>query len=129
MTQALFGQAARQGAAMLCLASCLGLGLGGSAHAQTVSIARGQDLVTRNCAVCHAVGLDDASLNVSAPPFRDLHQRFPLDDLEAGILSDLIAGHPPMPEFRLTPSEVHDLVAYLRSLGTDKPANAAARLP
>jgi cytochrome c len=126
----------RLGRAAACgLALFAAIGPAGGAQAQpdaqTQSIARGQALAQRNCAMCHSVGSEGASPRASAPPFRDLHKRFALDDLEAGILSDLLVGHPAMPEIRLRPAEVRDLLAYLRSLSTERraegPSGSTAR--
>jgi mono/diheme cytochrome c family protein len=98
------------------------IGLGGPARSQALPPAKGRALAQRNCAMCHAIGPHGASPNPTAPPFRDLHKRFAMDDLEAGMLSDLLAGHPSMPEFRLSPAEVHDLLDYLKSLAPQKSA-------
>jgi mono/diheme cytochrome c family protein len=99
----------------------------GPAKAQTQSIAQGERLAERNCSVCHAIGLQGASPNASAPPFRDIHKRFSLDDLEVGMLSDLLSGHPAMPQFRLHPDEVRDLLMYIKSLGNERRADIAPR--
>ena len=93
-----------------------------SAGAQTAAVVRGQALAQRNCSMCHAIGPKGLSPNGAAPPFRELRKRFAVDDLEAGVLAALLRGHPSMPEIRLNPGEVHDLLYYLRSLNVQKVA-------
>ena len=108
------------------------MGAGGTALGQNQgdpqSVVRGETLANRDCAACHSIEPTGASPLAAAPPFRDLHKRFPPDDLEAGVLSDLLSGHPAMPEFRLRPAEIHDLLMYLRSVGSEKSARAASAL-
>jgi mono/diheme cytochrome c family protein len=94
------------------------------AQDQAQSAARGEALAGRECAMCHAVGAKGLSPNPRAPAFRDLHKRFALDDFEAGVLGDLLAGHPAMPQLRLRPAEVRDLLEYMRSLSAQRTARA-----
>ena len=51
-----------------------------------------------------------------APPFRTLHERYPVDDLEEPLAEGIVTGHPTMPEFRFDPGQVGDIIAYLKSL-------------
>ena len=53
-----------------------------------------------------------------APPFRRLHERYPVQNLAEGTL----VGHPEMPEFRFNAGEVSDIIAYLKSIQTDAQA-------
>ena len=78
------------------------------------SIALGQGLATRNCAMCHAVGTSGASPNKLAPPFRDLHQRMDVEILGEGLAQGILTNHPAMPEFRFAPHEVIAIVRYLK---------------
>jgi cytochrome c len=50
-----------------------------------------------------------ALLQVPAPT---LHQRHPVENLAEGI----VTGHPSMPEFRLNPDQIANLLAYLKTL-------------
>ena len=84
--------------------------------AQAASVERGRQTVTRNCAVCHAVGPLGASRNPQAPPFRELHTRYPVEMLSESLAEGILTGHPAMPEFRFTVPEIEDIVAYLQSL-------------
>jgi cytochrome c len=51
-----------------------------------------------------------------APPFRDLHNRYPVEALEEALSEGIRVGHPSMPEFSLDPDQIVDLIAFLRSL-------------
>ena len=77
---------------------------------------RGLVIVRTNCSRCHAVGkVGDSPLPV-APPFRTLHERYPVDDLQEPLAEGIVTGHPTMPEFRFDPGQVGDIIAYLKSL-------------
>ena len=72
--------------------------------------------------MCHAVGRSGASPNTAAPPFRDLHQRYPVDSLAEALAEGILTGHPQMPEFRFAPEEVNDIILYLKSIQTEQGA-------
>ena len=77
---------------------------------------RGLTLATANCARCHSIDKVTASPLKLAPPFRELHNRYPVESLEEALGEGIVTGHPNMPEFRLDPGQVGDLVSYLKSL-------------
>ena len=77
---------------------------------------RGFVLVRADCARCHAIGKAGESPLRIAPPFRTLHERYPVDDLQEPLAEGIITGHPTMPEFRFDPGQVGDIIAYLKSL-------------
>lgn len=79
-------------------------------------IARGGALATERCADCHAVGRTGASPLAEAPPFRDLHLRYPVEHLAEALAEGIAVGHPAMPQFVLEPHEVEALILYLQSL-------------
>eukprot|EP01036_Dinobryon_divergens_P005187 gene5187-biopygen4608 len=85
-----------------------------AARPKTESIALGQTLATRNCAMCHSVGKSGASPNKHAPPFRDLHQRMEVEMLGEGLAQGILTNHPAMPEFRFAPHEVIAIIRYLK---------------
>jgi cytochrome c len=77
---------------------------------------RGSVIVRANCSRCHAVGkIGDSPLPI-APPFRTLHERYPVEDLQEPLAEGIVTGHPTMPEFRFDPGQVGDIIAYLKSL-------------
>ena len=77
---------------------------------------RGFVIVRANCSRCHSViKVGDSPLPI-APPFRTLHERYPVEDLQEPLAEGIVTGHPTMPEFRFDPGEVGDIIAYLKSL-------------
>ena len=77
---------------------------------------RGLVIVRANCSRCHAVGKAGDSPLPIAPPFRTLHERYPVEDLQEPLAEGIVTGHPTMPEFRFDPGQVGDIIAYLKSL-------------
>jgi len=90
--------------------------LTGSAVAQDGRVQRGLVFVQTNCAGCHAIGRTGVSPLAAAPPFRELHKRYPVENLAEAFAEGIVTGHPSMPEFRLDGAQIDDLLAYLRSL-------------
>ena len=88
----------------------------GSVHALEPRAQRGYTFALANCARCHAIGKVGESPLRIAPPFRTLHDRFPIDDLEEAFAEGIVTGHPTMPEFRLDGAQIDDLLAYLKAL-------------
>lgn len=84
--------------------------------AEAASAQRGRLFAQTNCAGCHAIGKTGDSPLSLAPPFRTLHERYPVDDLAEAFAEGFTTGHPSMPEFRLEPDRIADLIAYLRTL-------------
>ena len=77
---------------------------------------RGQVFVRANCSRCHSIDrLGPSPLKV-APPFRTLHERYPVESLQESLAEGIVTGHPSMPEFQLDPGQVADVIAYLKSL-------------
>jgi len=52
----------------------------------------------------------------AAPAFRDLHKRYPIDYIAEALAEGIVTGHAAMPEFELEPSQIDDLLAYLKTL-------------
>lgn len=86
------------------------------ASADDMQIARGRMFARVNCSQCHAIGSQGDSPMAEAPPFRDLHQQYPIDDLARPLAEGILSGHPSMPQFRLYRDQVDDLIAYIKSL-------------
>lgn len=80
-------------------------------------IAYGKRLVEANCARCHAVGPTGVSTHPDAPPFRALHLRYPIEDLQEALAEGISTGHPDMPEFVATPDQIEAIIGYIESLG------------
>jgi len=83
---------------------------------------RGELLLNSNCSECHAVGRAGPSPHASAPPFRTLGQRYPIESLAEALAEGLYTGHPDMPEFVFEVSDVSAILAYLQSI-QEPPAN------
>ena len=77
---------------------------------------RGKTFALNNCARCHAVDRVGQSPLKIAPPFRTLHKRYPIETLAESLAEGIQTGHPTMPEFRLDPDQIHDLLSYLKTL-------------
>ncbi len=77
---------------------------------------QGQAFLSKNCAMCHAIGRTGGSPHRQAPPFRTLARRYPLEALEEGLAEGFSSGHPDMPEFVFPPDEIAAIIAYLHSI-------------
>ncbi|GGI32988.1 c-type cytochrome [Bradyrhizobium guangdongense] len=77
---------------------------------------RGKSYARVNCARCHAIDRRSDSPLKMAPPFRTLHQRYPIDTLEEALAEGIYTGHADMPAFELDPDQIHDLLSYLKTL-------------
>ncbi|HEY5965990.1 MAG TPA: cytochrome c, partial [Xanthobacteraceae bacterium] len=80
------------------------------------SAQRGLVFVRTNCAQCHAIGREGASPLSIAPPFRTLHQKYPVESLAESFAEGIVTGHPSMPEFRLEPDRINAVISYLKTL-------------
>ena len=98
------------------IAAALPLALAVPSQAQSPAAQRGLTFVRANCAQCHAIDKVSASPLGIAPPFRTLHRMYPVESLEEALAEGISTGHPSMPEFRLDPGQVGDVIAYLKSL-------------
>jgi cytochrome c len=74
---------------------------------------RGFRLVHLNCARCHAIDKVSESPLAIAPPFRTLHLKYPVSDLQRPLAQGI---HPDMPRFQLDAGQVEDIMAYLKTL-------------
>jgi mono/diheme cytochrome c family protein len=113
--------------AVLLIALALAVPVAAQAAAPDQAEARGRALVEKNCGMCHAVGRTGVSPFSPAPPFRELGQRYRIDDLAEALAEGIVTGHPAMPQFRFTPAEVNDIIHYMRSIQVRQ--SAAADLP
>jgi cytochrome c len=90
------------------------MAFGQAANAQDLK--RGEALLARNCASCHAVGRTGDSPQKLAPTFRSLGQRYPIESLEEALGEGIMSGHPDMPEFSFDAADVGAIIAYLKSI-------------
>lgn len=102
---------------MLPLAAVLLLAPASIAAAQeNPRIVRGRQFAEANCAHCHQIGRFGDSPLAIAPPFRTLHERYPVEELEEALAEGVVTGHPTMPQFQLDTAQIADFIAYLKSL-------------
>ncbi len=82
-------------------------------------VTRGRVMAEENCSSCHAVGLTGESPYAPAPPFRTLHEKYDVEGLAEAFAEGILVGHKgekQMPEFVMTPDQIDDLLAYLKTL-------------
>jgi cytochrome c len=92
------------------------LAMTNGALALTPAEQRGKNFVVTNCSRCHAVDKVSPSPLKIAPPFRDLHLKYPIETLQESLAEGIYTGHPTMPTFRLEPDQINDVLSYLKSL-------------
>jgi mono/diheme cytochrome c family protein len=80
------------------------------------SVEKGGEIAARLCSRCHVVGRTGASPFGIAPKFRDLHKRYPVENLAEALAEGIVTGHPAMPRFVFSPAEIDALIGYLQSL-------------
>jgi mono/diheme cytochrome c family protein len=80
------------------------------------NVMAGKAFAQANCSHCHSIDKLTKSPLAIAPPFRVLHERYPVESLEEALVEGITTGHPSMPEFRLDPGQVGDLISFLKSL-------------
>jgi len=85
-------------------------------QAQDAAVQRGRAFVQANCAHCHAIGPVGDSPLQKAPPFRALHERYPVENIVEALAEGIRIAHRAMPEFELEQQQIDDLIAYLKSL-------------
>lgn len=101
--------------ALAAVALCLVLA-GGAQAQMSPAAQRGRTFALANCSRCHAVDKVSPSPLAIAPPFRTLHQRYPVETLEEALGEGIVTGHKNMPEFKLEPDQVGDFIAFLKTL-------------
>lgn len=77
---------------------------------------RGLTIARANCARCHSIDRVTQSPLAIAPPFRTLHKKYPVENLEEALAEGITTGHPTMPEFRFEPDQISDFIAFLKTL-------------
>src|SRR5690349_16715932 len=88
--------------------------------AEAANAKRGEAIARKNCAPCHAIGPRGDSPNPASPPFRTLAERYDPENLQEALAEGISVGHKgvnDMPEFRLKPTQIEDLIAWLRRVG------------
>ena len=81
-----------------------------------VEVQRGRLIATTYCAECHSIEKIGPSPLSIAPPFRELHENYPVEALEEALVEGIVTGHPSMPQFSFDPDQASNLIAFLKSL-------------
>jgi cytochrome c len=71
---------------------------------------RGFSLAREHCAQCHAIDNASESPLATAPPFRELHLKYAISDLQRPLTQG------PHTKFHFEPSQIEALMAYLKTL-------------
>jgi mono/diheme cytochrome c family protein len=85
-------------------------------QAQNPGAQRGVVLARTYCVSCHSIDKLSPSPLPAAPPFRDLHKKYPVESLQESLAEGIVTGHPSMPEFRFDAGQTADFIAFLNSL-------------
>ena len=123
-----------------CLVAMITMSVAAPVFAQkaTPPAGRGELLLTRNCARCHAVGRTGASPHPAAPPFRTLSRKYKIEGLAvrgyvsgAGLLSagDLTRCDCYVVDQKISALSGLDLIAQLRDRHFTAPAILIASHP
>ncbi|MBN9581271.1 MAG: cytochrome c [Afipia sp.] len=94
----------------------LALALVAPALAMSPAEQRGRSFARTNCAKCHSIDRFTESPLKIAPPFRTLHEHYPIETLAEALAEGISTGHPTMPQFQLEPDQINDFLAFLKSL-------------
>lgn len=85
----------------------------------TGDVTAGGYVAERLCARCHAIAGDGPSPVADAPAFSRLAEKWPIDHLAEALAEGIVTSHREdvrMPEFTLSPDQIDDLLAYLKSI-------------
>jgi mono/diheme cytochrome c family protein len=83
---------------------------------KAANVEQGRRLAVVYCARCHAIDKVSPSPLKIAPPFRTLHDRYPIESLQEALAEGIVTGHPSMPQFQFEPDQINDFLLYLKSL-------------
>lgn len=81
---------------------------------------KGEALLRENCSRCHAIGKEGASPHKEAPPFRTLSSHYSIEDLAESLAEGIVSGHPDMPIFVFSPTDVEAIIEYLQSVQVEQ---------
>ncbi len=80
----------------------------------TAAPSRGETLAQQWCSQCHAIKPGEQSANPKAPAFAAIAAEPSATDY--GLRVFLRTTHATMPNFKINPDDIDDLVGYIRSL-------------
>ena len=92
------------------------IALSGNLPCLAANAEQGKRLALTYCSRCHSTDRVSPSPLKIAPPFRTLHERYPVGMLEESLAEGIITGHPTMPQFRFDGDQIGDFIAFLKTL-------------
>ncbi|MFB9261602.1 c-type cytochrome [Bradyrhizobium erythrophlei] len=114
------GRTARSFLHAVCCGVAAVITLGAALTPVVADLEQGRRLARFYCARCHAIDKVSPSPLTIAPPFRTLHEHYPVEMLEEALAEGIVTGHPTMPEFSFEPDQVNDFILFLKSLEDSK---------
>jgi len=84
------------------------------AQPSSVLMRRGEALLSRDCAICHAVGRHGDSHQ--GVPFVEIARRSDLVVVRKSLETGITSGHPAMPKVHLSGTDIEAIMAYLRAI-------------
>lgn len=88
----------------------------GSRASVTALVAMGEGIAEDKCGRCHAIGRKDVSPHKDAPPFREVANRYRIEDLAESLAEGILTGHPDMPVIALEEDQIDAFLTYLENL-------------
>ncbi len=83
---------------------------------KAANVEQGKHLAKMYCSRCHSIDKVGPSPLTIAPPFRTLHERFPVEELQEALAEGIVTGHPTMPQFQFEPDQINDFLVFLKTL-------------
>ena len=93
-------------------------------ESEAAMISDGRAIVEANCSGCHAIGSDDDSPRLAAPPLRFVLEELDREALSADFREGIHVGAVDMPDFDFGPLGTEAVFAYISSIQVSVPANA-----
>jgi mono/diheme cytochrome c family protein len=84
------------------------------AQPSSVLLRRAEALLSRECAICHAVGRHGDSRQ--GLPFVEIARGSDLVAIRKSLESGITSGHPAMPKVHLSGTDIEAIMAYLRAI-------------
>lgn len=85
-------------------------------------ISEGRAIVEANCTACHAIGAEGDSPRQDAPTLRTVFAEFDAEAIGDDFREGIHVGALDMPDFDFGPLGTEALIAYIRSIQTEVPA-------
>lgn len=86
------------------------------AQPTSVLVRRGEEVLSRECAWCHAIGRYGGGPPQIAPSFAEIARRGDLARIRQSLESGLLSGHPTMPRVALSAADIEAILAYLATI-------------